>query len=62
VVASTIPVFKEILGNSAILTNNLVQSLSSPIDKKYSKLGLLNSQKFTWTNTAKSILEVFAKY
>jgi glycosyltransferase involved in cell wall biosynthesis len=62
VIASTIPVFKEILGDSAILTNNLSKTLSSPINQKYSQLGLKNSQKFTWTNTAKSILEVFSKY
>jgi glycosyltransferase involved in cell wall biosynthesis len=62
VIASTIPVFKEILGDSAILTDNLSQTLSSPIDKKYSKLGLINSKKFTWINTAKSILKVFSRY
>lgn len=62
VIASTIPVFKEILGDSAILTDNLSQTLSQTIDKKYIKLGIENSKKFTWTNTAKSILKIFTSY
>jgi glycosyltransferase involved in cell wall biosynthesis len=59
VIASTIPVFKEILGDSAVLTDNLSKTLSEPINKKYSKLGLENSKKFTWQNTAQSVIKCF---
>jgi len=59
VIASTIPVFKEILGNSAILTDNLSENLNSPIDKKFIKLGIQNSSKFTWDNTAHSVIKCF---
>ena len=59
VIASTIPVFQEILGNSAILTDNLAKTLNNPIDKKYIKLGLENSSKFTWDNTAHSVIKCF---
>jgi len=68
VIASSIPVYKEILGESAILINpknkeELVAALKNvqqePLRSKLIKAGQKNAAKFTWTNTAKSILKCF---
>lgn len=68
VIASNIEVYKEILGESAILINplkteELIKALNdiqiNSLAKKLIKAGLKNSAKFTWTNTAKSILKCF---
>jgi glycosyltransferase involved in cell wall biosynthesis len=68
VIASNIDVYKEILNNSAILINpykqvELIKALNDiqkdSLADKLIKAGLKNSTKFTWTNTAKSILKCF---
>jgi len=68
VIASNIEVYKEILGNSAILVNpNNMEELTKALNdiqkdslvNNLIKAGFKNSAKFTWTNTAKSILKCF---
>ena len=68
VIASNIPVYKEILSNTAILVDpykqkELTQALGNiqkpEIKDKLIKLAYKNASKFTWTNTAKSILKCF---
>ena len=63
VIASNIPVLKEILGNSAIFidphnTSTLVEAF-----KKINNLKSINQNlnNYTWENTAKSVLNVFDK-
>lgn len=68
VIASDIPVYQEILGDSAILVNpNNQKELSKAltdiqkpeIKNKLIKLAYKNAKQFTWTNTAHSILKCF---
>lgn len=70
VIASAIPAFKEILGDSAIFidpTNfaDLVNAFSEvqrpQIRQNLIKNGKIQAQKFTWANSANSLLEVLNK-
>lgn len=70
VIASDIPVFKEVIENSGILinphqTDSLTQALKKITNKKirksFVKKGKKQAQKFTWENTAKTIIKVFQK-
>lgn len=63
VIASNIPVLKEILGNSAIFidptnTTNLVEAINKINQFKITNKNL---EKYTWENTAKSVINVFDK-
>jgi glycosyltransferase involved in cell wall biosynthesis len=71
VIASNILPLQEILKDSAILidpnrqtelTNALTKVQSAPLRQKLSKNGLLNAQKYTWENTALSVIKVFNRY
>lgn len=68
VIASSIPVFKEILGSSAILISpkkpdHLVSAMNQitqpKTHRKYSRLGPAQAKRFTWEATAKIILALF---
>ncbi|MFA4826843.1 MAG: glycosyltransferase family 1 protein [Candidatus Shapirobacteria bacterium] len=68
VIASNIPPLQEILKQSAILIDPLTQSeltdalvkiQSASIRQKLSETGLKNAQKYTWENTALSVIKVF---
>jgi glycosyltransferase involved in cell wall biosynthesis len=68
VIAANIPSLKEILEDSAIFIDpHDLKSLTtafSQIEKQKSQLikkGFIQSKKFTWENSAKSLLEVFKK-
>jgi glycosyltransferase involved in cell wall biosynthesis len=70
VIVSFIPAFKEVLHGLAIyidpfITNGLVNAFmevqNPEIRKILIKLGLSQSQKYTWTSSAKSLLAVFNK-
>jgi glycosyltransferase involved in cell wall biosynthesis len=71
VIASSIDSLKEVVENSGLLIDPLnnqdlidkMIKISDPkIREKYSVLGLKQAQKFTWDNTAKSVLDVFNKF
>jgi glycosyltransferase involved in cell wall biosynthesis len=71
VIVSQIPPFKEVVGNSGLLidptdTADLCQKMieiNNPKNReKFSKLGKIQADKFTWDNTAKSVLQVFQKF
>jgi len=71
VIVSNIPPFKEVVGNSGLFidptdTNDLCQKMIDIADsktrEKFSKLGKTQADKFTWDNTAKSVLQVFEKF
>lgn len=68
VIASNIKPFQEVIGKSGLIidpTNNqdLVDKMTQICDpktqEKYSKLGQIQASKFTWENTAKSVINVF---
>ena len=68
VIVSDIPPFKEVVQDNGLFINpqdksSLCQKMvdiSNPkIREKYSKLGKNQADKFTWQNTAKSVLSVF---
>lgn len=68
VISSNIPALKEVVGSSGLLidptdlndlANKMEQICDKEIRKKYTDLGTIRSQNFTWENTAKSILNVF---
>ena len=68
VIVSDIPPFKEVVQDNGLFINpqdksSLCQkmiNISNPkIREKYSKLGKNQADKFTWQNTAKSVLSVF---
>lgn len=71
VIVSNIPPFKEVVQNTGLFIdpqnqNDLVEKmmaiLKPEIRKKYSHLGQIQSDKFSWDNTAKSIISVFQKF
>ncbi len=71
VIVSNIPPFKEVVGDSGLIinptdTNDLCQkmiNINNPkLRQKYSKLGKIQADKFTWDSTAKSVLQVFQKF
>jgi glycosyltransferase involved in cell wall biosynthesis len=71
VIVSNIPPFKEVVGDSGLIvdptdTNDLCQKMidinNSEVRQKYSKLGKIKADKFTWNSTAKSVLQVFQKF
>ncbi len=71
VIVSDIPPFKEVIGDSGLIinpndTNDLYQKMveitNPKIREKYSKLGKICADKFTWDNTAKSVLQVFQRF
>lgn len=68
VIASNIPPLKEIIKNSGLFTDptnqedfchQMIQIINPEIRQKYSKLGKIEADKFTWQKTAQSILETF---
>lgn len=70
VIVSDIPPFREVVGQAGLIidpTNpsNLVDKmlliLQPKIHRQYSLLGLKQASRFTWTNTAHSLMSVFAK-
>lgn len=70
VIASNIESLKEVLGESSLFIDpnnpkDLCLKMTLIIDpknrKKYSELGLKQTQKYTWANTAKSVMEAFDK-
>jgi glycosyltransferase involved in cell wall biosynthesis len=70
VIASNIPAFKEVLGDQAIFINpsnsdDLVKAFSEVkkpiIRQNMIKNGQIQSQQFTWINSAKTLLAVFNK-
>lgn len=70
VIASNIAPLKEILENSALFINpydqqafchEMTKMTNPQIRQKYSKLGKIQADKFTWQKTAKSILKTFQK-
>lgn len=71
VIASNIDSLKEVIGNAGLLINpqdnqdliqKMIQILDSDTRQKFSKLGLEQAKKFTWTNTAESVLKTFNKF
>jgi len=71
VIASNISPLQEILKDSAILIDPLKQSeltgalikiRSASIRQKLSEVGLKNAQKYTWENTALSVIKVFNNF
>ena len=71
VIVSNIPPFKEVVGDSGLIinptdSNDLCQkiiNISNPeVRQKFSKLGKIKADKFTWNSTAKSVLQVFQKF
>jgi len=69
VIASNIPALKEILKDSALFIdptniNSLVTALSKVQDPQTKKIliskGLIQSQKFTWQNSARSLIKCFS--
>jgi glycosyltransferase involved in cell wall biosynthesis len=69
VIASNIPAFREVLDNSAIFINptdinSLVAALSEvqkpAIRKNLIQKGLVQSQKFSWQNSAHSLIDAFS--
>lgn len=71
VIASNIDSLKEVIENSGLLidplnnqdlTDKMVEISDLKIREKYSVSGLKQAQKFTWDNTAKSVLKVFNKF
>ena len=71
VIVSDIPPFREVVQNSGLFidstnTNDFCQkmiNISDPkIREKFSKLGRIQADKFTWDSTAKSILKVFEEF
>lgn len=70
VIVSNIPPFKEVVANSGLiidphnqsdLCQKMIDILDSKTRQKYSKLGKIQADKFTWESTAKSVLSVFEK-
>jgi len=70
VIVSTIPPFKEVVDNCGLfidpnnesdLVEKMTQILQTKIRQKYSLVGKKQADKFTWENTAKSIINVFNK-
>lgn len=68
VIASNIPPLKEILGPSALyvdpqnpdsLVNKMEEIKNPDIRQKLISLGYLQSQKFTWENSAKTLIKLF---
>ncbi len=71
VIVSDIPPFKEVVGDCGLIidpndTADLCQkmiNINNPnIRQKYSHLGKVQADKFTWNSTAKSVLKVFEKF
>lgn len=71
VIVSNIPPFKEVVQNTGLfidpqnqddLVEKMMAILKPEIRKKYSHLGQIQSDKFSWDNTAKSIISVFQKF
>ncbi len=71
VIVSNIPPFREVVKNCGLFidpfnTDDLCQKMikiNNPnIRDKFSKLGKIQADKFTWDNTAKSVLQVFEKF
>ena len=71
VIVSNIPPFKEVVGDCGLIidptdTNDLCQKMlditNPETRQKYSKLGKVQADKFTWNSTAKSVLKVFEKF
>lgn len=70
VIVSTIPPFKEVVKDSGLfidpndqadLVKKMISMSDSKIQQKYSRLGIVQADKFSWTNSAKSIMNVFDK-
>jgi len=70
VIASTIPPLKEVIQNASLfidpkneadLVKKMIEISDPKIREKYSVLGKKQADKFTWVNTAKSVLQVFEK-
>lgn len=70
VIVSRIPPFREVVDQAGLtinpnnpedLVDKMLLIIQPKIHQKYSLLGLTQASKFTWENTAKSILSVFAK-
>lgn len=71
VIVSTIPPFQEVVKDSGLfidptnqseLVEKMTQILDPKIRQKYSVLGKTQADKFTWTSTAKSIMNVFENF
>jgi len=71
VIVSNIPPFKEVVQNNGLFINpqnesdlcqKMIEILNPDTQKKYSKLGQIQADKFTWDSTAKSIISVFEKF
>lgn len=70
VIISTIPPFKEVVQNCGLfidphdesdLCQKMIEISNPQTRNKYSKLGRLQADKFTWESTAKSVISVFEK-
>ena len=70
VIVSTIPPLKEVVVNSGLfidpknesdLCQKMIDISNPKTREKYSILGKIQANKFTWVNTAKSILKAFEK-
>ena len=68
VIVSNIPPFREVVKTNGLFINpanesDLCQKMIKITDKKtrqhYSKLGKIQADKFSWTNTASSVIKVF---
>jgi glycosyltransferase involved in cell wall biosynthesis len=71
VIVSNIPPLLEVVQNSGLfvdpknksdLCQKLIDMTNPKTRQKYSVLGRKQTNKFTWANTAKSVLKVFEKF
>lgn len=71
VITSNIEPFQEVVKNAGLLidpknnqdlVDKMIQISNPKNREKYSNLGFKQAQKFTWVNTAKSVLHVFEKF
>jgi glycosyltransferase involved in cell wall biosynthesis len=71
VIVSNIPPFKEVVKDGGLFINpynesdlcqKMVEIINPKIRQKYSKLGKTQADKFTWENTAKSVINLFNSY
>ena len=71
VIVSDIPPFKEVVQNNGLFINphdesdlcqKMVDIINPKIREKFSKLGKIQANKFTWESTAQSVISVFGKY
>lgn len=71
VIVSNIPPFKEVVKDNGIfidpqsktdLCQKMIKIIDSKTRLKYSKLGKIQADKFTWESTAKSVINLFNSY